>query len=199
MRHPAVIVITLLFAFSTSAFAEPGTRPPTQLRGRQDSGPPRPTQPRPEPTPQRDEQAQGRRTPDRFREPEQGRRLSDSRETAFHIFCTYEKQEGRPQRCHTAALLRKTVRGDGEELLDNSALPRQTHFEAECDGALIFNGAAQRFTDHMGTRLQPETGPYPATVLPEGALRAGRRRSQSVLELPDAALSGHCQIYETAL
>jgi hypothetical protein len=134
------------------------------------------------------------------------------REVCFNVFCTYEREGEQPQvhdehdsydRCHAGSTFKKWVTDDGEEIEDNSA-DHDGHddkdrdvikFEVECDGQHLYNNSAHRYTDWQGTRLQALEGPYPAVVLPRGALKDTHQYAISALELWDQTLHGYCYVY----
>ncbi|OFZ19478.1 MAG: hypothetical protein A2X94_09010 [Bdellovibrionales bacterium GWB1_55_8] len=115
----------------------------------------------------------------------------------FNLLCNYEESapKARYRKCESAARFEKWVTGDGSEIPDISEHPLNPEFEVACDDELLFNNSAYRYTDALGTRLQAQAGPYPATLLPRGALREGHRYVLSTLELNGQTLRGHCYIY----
>jgi hypothetical protein len=116
----------------------------------------------------------------------------------FNILCNYQKrhdEKGKYESCRSAAKFQKWVAEDGREVRDNSARPYNPRFEVECDYMTIFNNSANRYTDRLGTRIQAKKGPYPATLLPRGALHEGHGYSLSALEVEGQILRGHCYIY----
>jgi hypothetical protein len=119
------------------------------------------------------------------------------RQVCFNMLCTYQSDDphARYQLCHTAARFVKWVTNEGEEIFDDSEHPFNPEFEVECDEDLLFNEGARRFTDRLGTRIQSQTGPYPATLLPRGALHDGHRYEISTLEMGDEILRGYCYLY----
>lgn len=119
------------------------------------------------------------------------------RMTTFNVFCKYKPTDegGRYKKCYAGAWFWKDVSKSGREIEDNSEYPLNPVFEVECDGDTVFNENGRRFTDREGTRIQAETGPYPAIILPRGALAEGRRAVPSYLELRTQTLKGSCQIY----
>lgn len=119
------------------------------------------------------------------------------RSIVFNVFCRFYKEHARGNKpiCYAGARFNKAVGAHGGEVFDDSAYPESPQFEVECEGSTIHNSAGQRYTDRVGTRIQAETGPYPAIVLPSGALRDRRQRVDSELELRDATYSGDCFLY----
>lgn len=114
---------------------------------------------------------------------------------SFNVFCRFpEKKDSRPT-CTAAARFKKLVDHDGREILDYSESSNNPRFQVECDGVALYNDGSRRFTDYKGTRIQAESGPYPAILLPEESLAYGRRRVSSRLELLDRTLEGDCYIY----
>jgi hypothetical protein len=116
----------------------------------------------------------------------------------FNVYCTYKlAAEGNNPGviCHSAAKFEKAVTANGGEIEDNSEYPKNPNFQVECDNEKIFNHPSRRFTDRQGTRIQAQTGPYPAIVLPQGALTVGRQAVKSTLELRDVAIPGACFVY----
>lgn len=144
-----------------------------------------------------------------------------TKEECFNIICHYkshnEKNDGY-EKCQVAARFLKNVTLEGGEVEDSSEQPKDHHgngpregeppnnegphrdffdhqFEVKCDGHLIYNDGARRFTDMLGTRIQAETGPYPAILLPRGTLHAGHHYAPSWLELGEQNMRGSCYIY----
>ena len=120
-----------------------------------------------------------------------------TRELCFNVFCNYQKEiaEGSYQKCKAASVFTKSVYLDGNEVRDNSESPLNPELQVECDGAVIQNGSAHRYTDSMGTRIQSLTGPYPAILLPRKALRDGHRYVASSLEFDGESMEGYCYLY----
>jgi hypothetical protein len=118
------------------------------------------------------------------------------REVCFNLVCTYKDSRSDGYReCKAAAELAKVVRHDGAEVRDHSEHPFNGEFEVQCDDTFLFNNSSHRYTDHQGTRIQAVQGPYPAVLLPKGALRDGHRYVPSTLELPGVTLEGYCFVY----
>lgn len=118
------------------------------------------------------------------------------RPACFNVFCTYGKDDdGHYSKCEASAAFTHAVSGDGDEIFDNSTQSDNPTFEVQCDQTVVYNGPAHRYTDRLGTRIQGIPGPYPAVVLPVGALREMRHYSESSLEFKDQRLSGSCYIY----
>lgn len=122
------------------------------------------------------------------------------RKVCFNVFCTYDArdQHGQDQyeKCHAGSTFTKWVRDDGDEIQDESAdHDDDPKFEVECDGKPVYNNSAHRYTDWQGTRIQALQGPYPAIVLPEGALKDTHEYAVSALELWDQTLHGYCYVY----
>jgi hypothetical protein len=122
----------------------------------------------------------------------------------FNLICKYSSKSPRegmppsfdtPTTCRAAAVFTKDVTLDGGEILDTSDPNSNPDFEVECDEHVIFNDRAHRYTDIMGTRIQALTGPYPALLLPRGALRDTRGYIHSSLDLDGRILSGYCYLY----
>lgn len=120
-----------------------------------------------------------------------------SRSVCFNLYCRYQTKDkyNGYKKCRTAARFFKEVGINGEELEDRSEFPFNSQFQVECDGDVIFNGSAYRYTDPKGTRLQAQAGPFPATLLPRGSLRDGNRYVLSILELEEQSLKGYCYLY----
>lgn len=120
-----------------------------------------------------------------------------ARTVCFNVVCNYEKEgTGRGfNRCQAAARFLKNVTASGGEIKDRSETPFNPEFEVQCDGRVLFNNAAHRYTDALGTRLQAETGPFPAVLLPQNSLRDFHSYVISALELRDQALRGFCYVY----
>jgi hypothetical protein len=110
---------------------------------------------------------------------------------------SYDPRDSQYKTCRAAVRFQKWVGVDGREVWDTSTTPFNPEFEVECDHQLIYHSAGTRFTDELGTRIQAETSPYPAILLPKGALREGHRYALSSLELDGQALRGHCYLYTT--
>ena len=117
---------------------------------------------------------------------------SQNRTVCLNLLCNYE---GENQKCQAAAQLEKFVSLRGDEVEDRSEHPFHPEFEVACNDSLIYNGIGYRFTDALGTRIQAQSGPYPAILLPRGVLRDGHRYLISSLELGDENLRGYCYIY----
>lgn len=118
-------------------------------------------------------------------------------ETCFNAVCSYQREgeDGRYEKCQAAAVFRKWVTAEGDEIADKSAFPQNPMLEVECDQRVLHNNGARRFTDALGTRIQAQAGPYPAILLPRKALREGHRYEPSALELDGQHLRGYCYIY----
>jgi hypothetical protein len=84
---------------------------------------------------------------------------------------------------------------DGGEVTDDSEYPFNPKFEIECDDEWIQKGPSRRFTEILGTRIQAEQGPFPALVLPRGALHVGPHSSDARLEFTNQTMNGSCFIY----
>lgn len=122
------------------------------------------------------------------------------RPVCFNVYCTYQgdEQQGAKKhydRCTAAASFVHLVADDGDEVFDNSADSSNPAFEVQCDSQVLYDGPAHRYTDRLGSRIQGIPGPYPAIVLPVGALTELRHYSESSLEVDDQRLSGDCYVY----
>lgn len=128
--------------------------------------------------------------------------------TCFNIYCRYEESRHDDdksdsftdshdsyEKCRAASQFKKNVGDDGSEIEDRSYPPFNPRMAVECDGSVIYNNSAHRYTDYKGTRIQAQHGPYPAILLPKGALRDDHHYVRSVLELSDQTLKGYCYIY----
>lgn len=114
----------------------------------------------------------------------------ETEEACFNLVCNYEfEPSSGVRKCSVASTFVKDVTKDGGEVVDNSDWKNNPIFEVSCDGEKIFNNRARRFTDLLGTRIQGESGPTPAILLPRGQLhtsadgQGGGHYSRSVLEL----------------
>jgi hypothetical protein len=84
-------------------------------------------------------------------------------------------------------------------------LTNNPKLEVVCDGETIFNNSARRFTGLLGTRIQGESGPFPALILPRGALHSGANGgsgphvSKALIEIDDGRRvfqeEGRCHIW----
>lgn len=138
-----------------------------------------------------------------------------TKEVCFNLVCFYESKKLSDDRddwgfkkCKVASTFKKKVTLDGGEVEDDSYHENNPQLEVDCDGQRIFNNSARRFTDLLGTRIQGETGPFPAISLPRGALHgnfphdSGYHVSPSVLEVEGdkhkERLKGKCHIWTGA-
>jgi hypothetical protein len=104
--------------------------------------------------------------------------------------------------CTVSATFRKDVTLDGGEVQDDSNGENHPQMQVECDGRVIFGpSGAHRFTDLLGTRIQGQSGPTPAVLLPRAALhsgadgQSGSHYSQSILEVGGERARGSCFIW----
>lgn len=120
-----------------------------------------------------------------------------TKEACFTVVCHYQAKDrdDHYQKCRAASTFVTRVTSDGGEVQGDSDLTNSPKFEVECDGHMIYNNGARRFTDLLGTRIQAETGPFPAIVLPRGELHDGHHFSPSWLELGEQNLRGSCYLY----
>lgn len=118
------------------------------------------------------------------------------RPVCFNVFCTFER-DGASQydKCQAASTFTHLVYDDGSEFYDNSSEVNNPTFEIQCDGNVLYNSSAHRYTDYLGTRIQAIPGPYPAIVLPQGALKEIRHYSEASLEFADQQIKGSCYLY----
>lgn len=122
----------------------------------------------------------------------------ETREVNFNLMCNYDfghhlvvNDDGHYARsCTVSATFRKNVTMDGGEVQDDSNDMNNPQMQVECDGSVIFGpSGARRFTDLLGTRIQGQTGPTPAILLPRAALhsgaegQSGSHYSESTLEV----------------
>lgn len=134
------------------------------------------------------------------------------REACFTAFCSFQDLNQPPgfQNCRAAATFNKAVTVTGGEVVDDSDPSNNPQFEVVCDDSVIYNNSALRFTDLLGTRIQAEAGPYPALLLPRGALHSGanftsgNHSSQGVLLLDTGnqiikLRSNSCEIWSAAI
>jgi hypothetical protein len=120
-------------------------------------------------------------------------------EICFNAYCNYARDDRYGfEKCRAVSVFKKLVNADGSEIFDVSRRPNNPQFAVECDGRAIFNNSARRYTDYMGTRIQAETGPYPAILFPKRALSDGRGYVASSLELDGQILKGYCYLYTGA-
>lgn len=103
----------------------------------------------------------------------------------FNVYCQFEdKKDSDDDRedadslrdfheCTAAATFKKEVTVDGGEVVDDSNFENNPELNVVCRGNKIFNSSANRYTDLLGTRIQGESGPFPALLLPRGALSSG--------------------------
>jgi hypothetical protein len=117
------------------------------------------------------------------------------REVCFNVYCQFKKSDSSEQKCHAASRFIKAVNDDGSEIEDTATPDSFPVLEIECDERVIYNNGGHRFTDFTGTRIQSEAGPYPALVLPKGALREPHHMSTARLELEEETYRGECYIY----
>ena len=113
-----------------------------------------------------------------------------TRETCFNLVCHYEFEgEGTPRHCTASTIFNKAVTRDGGEVQDDSNLSNNPRLEVSCDDKVVFANSARRYTDLLGTRIQGQTGPTPAILLPRGTLHSGSEGSngghysRSILEI----------------
>lgn len=123
-----------------------------------------------------------------------------TRPLCFNLLCNYNRIDPVVgfQHCQAASVFEKLVGLTGFEIPDYSAFPFNPQFEVECDQKIIYNSSAHRFTDIFGTRIQAESGPFPAILLPIGSLREEHRYILSSLELGSQQMPGFCYIYNGA-
>lgn len=130
-----------------------------------------------------------------------------TREVCFNLMCHYEfkNEYGSPKNCTVSSTFTKNVTVDGGEVQDDSSVGNNPRLDISCDNEKIFNNSAHRFTDLLGTRIQGQTGPSPAVLLPRGALHSGQEGqsgshySKSILELDNGRefvrANGKCFIW----
>jgi hypothetical protein len=116
----------------------------------------------------------------------------ETKPACFNVVCHYEMEyESAYHKCTAATKFTKAITLDGGEVVDNSNGENNPTLEVSCDGHVIYNNNARRFTDMLGTRIQGESGPVPAILLPRGELHTGAdgqgggHYSSSVIELDD--------------
>ncbi len=129
-----------------------------------------------------------------------GKDCAPEHEICLNVFCSFHGKDGDHDQdgemCEAAAVFQKEVDPDGDEIHDSTASPHNPAFAVACEHRTIFQGPAHRYTDDMGTRLQAEAGPFPAVILPPGALHEGHREVPALLELSgERKVPGSCQIY----
>jgi hypothetical protein len=118
------------------------------------------------------------------------------KEVCFNVYCNYAREDRYGfEKCKAVSVFKKLVAADGDEIQDVSRRPQNPQLAIECDSRVIFNNSGRRYTDYLGTRIQAETGPYPAILLPKHALEEGRRYVNSSLELDGQFLKGYCYLY----
>jgi len=117
----------------------------------------------------------------------------------FNLVCKYQDEKGAsPLDCQAAATFTHEVNEDGSEVLGDSSEHADIKLEVQCNQSVLYNGAANRYTDRLGTRIQGLEGPYPAIVLPPDSLVDTHRYTDSSLELADQNLEGVCYVYTGA-
>lgn len=128
-----------------------------------------------------------------------GKNCKKIKNSCFNVYCSFKKDKddknNEEYSCQAAAQFDKAIFEDGKEVEDNSDVSNNPTFEIECKDNKIFNGTAHRYTDSQGTRIQAQVGPFPALVLPRGALHDGHGYAVTVLELGDVSLRGSCYLY----
>lgn len=115
-----------------------------------------------------------------------------TRPTCFNLYCVYQKDG---DRCEAAATFNHFVTDEGRETWGNSTEGNNPVYSVSCGGHSIYSGSGHRYTDRLGTRIQGIPGPFPAIVLPVGALKELRHYSESTLETRDETYLGTCYIY----
>jgi hypothetical protein len=126
----------------------------------------------------------------------------------FNLVCYYDNIQSPHdefRHCKAAATFNAPVTIDGGEFQSDSRDGNNPQLEVTCDGNVIFNNSAHRYTDLLGSRIQGETGPHPAILLPRGELHSGAddhsgdHQSPSTLQLDgqDGPVSaqGTCYIW----
>jgi hypothetical protein len=136
-----------------------------------------------------------------------GKCTQPTKDECFNVSCSYENEDehGIPHTCKAVSTFTKAVTLDGGEVEDDSTIHNNPSFEVSCDGQIIYNNSARRYTGLLGTRIQGETGPFPGIFLPRGALHgnapddAGYHVAVSYLQVDTpsvpARLRGQCEIW----
>jgi hypothetical protein len=121
--------------------------------------------------------------------------VPETRDVCFNLVCHYDFDEDHGpadhehHHCTAAATFTKAVTLDGGEVADNSHEGSNPALNISCDDHEYDPRPARRFTGLLGTRIQGETGPTPAILLPRGELHTGPgdqnsgHYSKSILEL----------------
>ncbi len=131
-----------------------------------------------------------------------------TKDVCFNLLCNYEcgDHDGNHEKsCTVSSTFVKAVTLDGGEVEDNSESPNNPTLELSCDGKVLFNNSAYRYTEGLGTRIQGQEGPTPAITLPRGELHStsvgqgGGHYSPSTLEFQSSEgfekLRGSCFIW----
>ena len=138
-----------------------------------------------------------------------------TKKVCFNLQCTYgdhhenetsiDPEGGHDRNCRAAATFVKAVTKDGGEVSDDSNSHNNPRFEVKCGKDSLTDNSARRFTTLLGTRIQREQGPFPAILLPRGALHSGSDNlagfhvAKSVLEVDTGHkvkhLHGTCYIW----
>src|SRR5690242_19757913 len=90
-----------------------------------------------------------------------------TREVCFNVVCSFidKDQPAGYENCRVASTFNKRGRLGGGEVEDDSVQATNPQLQVKCEGGTIFNNSARRFTDLLGTRIQGETGAFPALIL----------------------------------
>lgn len=118
----------------------------------------------------------------------------------FDILCHYNRHhhpKKQFEKCNAAIRFVKEVEIHGREIQDNSDSHFEPQYEVECDGNVIYNNSAIRFTGYAGTRIQPPDTPFPAVLLPRNSLGLEHQYTASTLVFSDEELHGYCFITST--
>lgn len=112
---------------------------------------------------------------------------------SFNVVCYFKELPDYLKRCKVGAKFIKRVTVDGAEVQDDSRegnlAAENPALEVSCNDAVLYNGSSHRYTDLLGTRIQGESGPHPAVILPRGVLhggpddRSGNHTADAILEL----------------
>lgn len=133
-----------------------------------------------------------------------------TKDVCFNVVCYYHNPQNPPgyKSCRAAAKFQKDVTLSGGEVEDDSNVKNNPELEVSCENTVLYNNSSNRFTNLLGTRFQGQTGPFPAVLLPRGALHSGsngssgNHTSSSILEIDSThgqlKAQGSCYIWTGA-
>jgi hypothetical protein len=129
------------------------------------------------------------------------------KDVCFNVQCDFYNADNPVgfRSCKAAARFHKNVTRDGGEIQDDSNSSNNPEFEVNCEGVQLYNNSSHRYTDLLGTRIQGQSGPFPAILLPRGSLHSGANGtsgdhvSPSILEIDSGSrivrTYGSCHIW----